>query len=116
MKRQYRSKELRRQIAEESLRPGVSVAVLARAHGVNANQVFQWRKLYREGLLNADPSQSAQLVPVRITEVMNRETDLGQSSRSYSGTVHFELGRARVRVEGSADPECLRVILEHLGR
>jgi transposase-like protein len=40
MKRRYRSKEERRQIAEESLQPGVSVAVLARAHGINANQVF----------------------------------------------------------------------------
>src|SRR4051794_14298370 len=112
MKRQYRSKELRRQIAEESLQPGVSVAVLARAHGVNANQVFQWRKLYREGLLDAKPSPSAQLVRVRITEVMNRQTDLSRSARLYSGSVHFELGRARLRVEGSADPECLRVILE----
>ena len=115
MKRQYRSKELRRQIAEESLRPGISVAVLARTHGVNANQVFAWRKLYREGLLDAKPSP-AQLVPVRITEVVSRDTDMSGSSRSYSGTVHLELGRARVRVEGSADPECLRLILEHLGR
>lgn len=115
MKRQYRSKEERRQIAEESLQPGVSVAVLARAHGVNANQVFTWRKLYREGLLDAKASP-AQLVPVRITEVVTRETDMSRSERSYSGTVHLEVGRARVRVEGSADPDCLRLILEHFGR
>src|SRR5215210_513720 len=101
MKRQYRSKELRRQIAEESLQPGVSVAVLARAHGVNANQVFTWRKLYREGLLDAKPSP-AQLVPVRIAEVVSRETDMSLLSRSFSGTVHLEVGRARLRVEGSA--------------
>ena len=49
-RRQFRSKQERRLIAEESLEPGVSVAVLARSHGVNANQVFQWRKLLREGL------------------------------------------------------------------
>jgi len=115
MKRQYRSKEERRQIAEESLQPGVSVAVLARAHEVNANQVFRWRKLYREGLLDEKPS-TAQLVPVRITEVMNLEADMSRSARSYSGTVHLELGRARLRVEGSADPDCLRLILEHFGR
>jgi transposase len=115
MKRRYRSKEERRQIAEESLQPGVSVAVLARAHGVNANQVFTWRKLYREGLLDAKPSP-AQLVPVRIAEVVSRETDTSRSSRSYSGTVHLEVGRARLRVKGSADPDCLRLMLEHFGR
>jgi len=39
-KRQYRSVEERRRIVEETLVPGVSVATIARAHGVNANQVF----------------------------------------------------------------------------
>ena len=74
MQQQYRSKEVRRQIAEESLQLGVSVAVLARAHGVNANQIFQWRKLYREGLLEVE-AEPAQLVPVRFTEIMNDEAD-----------------------------------------
>jgi transposase-like protein len=45
----YRSKRERRQIVEETLQPGASVAVIARRHGVDANQVFHWRKLYREG-------------------------------------------------------------------
>ena len=28
--------------------PGSSVADVAREHGINANQVFQWRRLYRD--------------------------------------------------------------------
>ena len=32
------------------------MAVIARQHGVNANQVFHWRKLYREGRLDVAPS------------------------------------------------------------
>jgi transposase len=47
-KRRMRSKAERRRIVEETLEPGASVA---RAHGVNANQVFKWRTLYREGRL-----------------------------------------------------------------
>ena len=39
-KRRYRSVEERRRIVEETLVPGTSVAIVARAHGVNANQVF----------------------------------------------------------------------------
>jgi transposase len=110
-RRQHRSRQERRCIAEESLEPGVSVAVIARAHGVNANQVFHWRKLLREGRLNAKPVQS-QLVPVRIAEV----TGENSPARSYSGVVHIEFGRTRIRVEGSADPESLRLILEYINR
>jgi transposase len=51
--RQHRSAELKRKIVEETLAPGASVARVARAHGVNANQVFEWRRLYREGRLGA---------------------------------------------------------------
>jgi len=92
------------------LQPGVSVAVLARSHGVNANQVFHWRKLLREGRLDVKPSQ---LVPVRIAEV------IGDHSGSFPppmGAIRIDLGRVRVHIEGAADPATLRAILEHLSR
>ena len=49
-KRRYRTTDERRRIVEETLKPGTSVAIVARTHGVNANQVFAWRKLYQAGL------------------------------------------------------------------
>src|SRR5271166_5061022 len=57
-KRRYRSAEERRRIVEETLVPGTSVAIVARAHGVNANQVFAWRKLYQSGLLGSADTTS----------------------------------------------------------
>jgi hypothetical protein len=36
VKRKYHSKEKRRRVVKETLEPGASVAVIARAHGVNA--------------------------------------------------------------------------------
>ena len=63
-KQHRRSKLERRQIVEESLKAGASVAVVARAHGVNANQVFAWRKLYREGQLEVEATA---LLPVKIS-------------------------------------------------
>jgi transposase len=108
-KRRFRSKQERRQIVEESLRPGASVAVIARRNGVNSHQVFHWRKLYREGRLDAE-STPAQLMPVRIAEIVPEED---RSIRAYPGTIHIELGKARVRLEGSVDPASLRLILEH---
>ena len=53
--RQRRSIAEKRRIVEETLAPGASVARVARAHGINANQVFGWRRLYlREGLVFAE--------------------------------------------------------------
>jgi transposase len=110
--RRHRSKQERRQIAEESLQPGVSVAVVARRHGINANQVFLWRKLLREGRLNVKPIP-AQLMPVRIAEAIDEKSG---PAHQQTGVIQIELGRVRVRIEGSADPATLRTILEQLGR
>jgi transposase len=110
--RLHRSKQERREIAEESLQAGASVAVVARRHGVNANQVFHWRKMLREGRLDVKPTP-AQLMPVRITELIE---DKSRPTHQQTGVVQIELGRVRVRVEGSVDPATLRTILEQLGR
>lgn len=109
-KRRHRSKEERRRIVEESLLPGASVAVIARTHGVNANQVFHWRKLYREGQLDVEPSP---LLPVRVAEVFETAHT---PAAPQTGSIHIELGRARVHIAGAADPETVRAILEQLGR
>ncbi len=109
--RRHRSKQEQRQIAEESLQPGVSVAVVARRHGVNANQVFQWRKLLSQGRLDLKP-QTAQLMPVRITGCEDKLVRVPQQT----GIMQIELGRARIRVEGAVDPDMLRAVLEQLGR
>jgi transposase len=50
-KRRYRRSDEKRRIVEGTLAPEASVAVIARRHGVNANQMFHWRKLYQAGLL-----------------------------------------------------------------
>ena len=111
-KRRYRSREERRRIVEETLQPGASVAIVARQHGVNANQVFSWRKLYREGRLDLKPP-AAELLPVRIAEVVGAELP---AARLCPGVIVVELGRARIRIEGSVDSDNLRLVLARVGR
>jgi transposase len=94
------------------MQPGASVAVIARRHEVNANQVFHWRKLYREGRLDTK-LVSEQLLPVRIAEVVSGEY---APPRLHGGVILVELGRARIRIEGSVDIENLRLVLDRLGR
>ena len=47
----------------------VSVALVARRHEVNANQIFSWRRMYRAGLLDGKSSaRASQLLPVKIAK------------------------------------------------
>lgn len=111
-KRRHRSNQERRAVVEETFRPGASVALIARSHGVNANQVFHWRKLYNEGRLGAKPT-SAELLPVRVHEVMEDKPAL---TPPQTGVIHIEHGRTRIRFEGAVDTDALRTILEQFGR
>src|ERR1017187_6327610 len=65
-KRQLRTVEEKRRIVEETMAEGASVARVARAHGVNANQVFGWRRLYHAGRLGG--SGAVKLLPVSVSE------------------------------------------------
>jgi transposase len=49
-KRRYLELEQKRRIVEETLAEGASVSQIARVHGVNANLVFDWRKINRSRL------------------------------------------------------------------
>lgn len=117
VKRQLRTVEEKRRIVEETLVEGASVARVARAHGVNANQVFGWRRLYRAGRLGGG---AVKLLAVSVSE--NSPPPIVSPCREHSvampvpGTIHIELRHAQVRIEGSADPALLRVLLECLRR
>ena len=112
-KRQYRSPELKRQIVEETLAAGASVARVARAHGVNAHQVFAWRRQYQRGLLKPRNRTTPGLLAVRLTEGRADPTG-APMPRSFSGTIQVELPKGQLRLTGAVDPEALRVVLKEL--
>ena len=111
--RRHRSPELKRQIVEETLAPGASVARVARAHGVNANQVFAWRRQYRQGLLESGKRGTPGLLAVRIAESGAHASDL-PIGRTLSGTIQIELPKGQLRLTGAVDTEALRVVLKEL--
>lgn len=114
--RQRRSIAEKRRIVEETLGEGASVARVARAHGINANQVFGWRRLYQAGRLG-ERKPAMKLLPVRVSESLPGPLPVRGSadfSEPQPGTIHIELRQAQVRIEGSADPALVRVLLECL--
>ena len=54
-------------IVEEARAKGASVAMVARRHNLNANQVFAWRRQHRRGLLNPQAKDDAKLLPVTVS-------------------------------------------------
>ena len=116
-RRQQRSVAEKRRMVEETLVPGASVARVARAQGVNANQLFGWRRLYLAGRLG-ELKSSVKLLPVRVSENLATPVPVEGSGKDFAkpqwGTIHLELRHAKVRIEGRADPALVRVLLECL--
>jgi transposase len=112
--RRRRSVEEKRRIVEETLEAGASVARVARRHAVNANQVFYWRKKYREGRLGK--GQSSKLLPVTLSEISVSKSGRGgyASSPSTVGSMEIQLAKGTLRVAGNVDIVLLRTAIECL--
>jgi len=123
--RKRRSTQEKLQIVRETLQSEASVAVIARRHGVNANQVFTWRRQFRGGQLKARTvrkNRQAVIVPVEVgipvSEPRHPTTAHPVVSRTYAAEqieIEFPSG-LRLRVRGAADSEALQTILRELGR
>ena len=115
--RRFRSVAEKRRIVELTLEPGASVALVARAHGVNANQVFAWRRAFKRGELAEPSGGSSALLPVTVSApsvAAVREPTKPEHSAT-SGFIHIEFpGRVLISVESGADAALLRSILESL--
>ena len=117
--RRWRTVSEKRRIAELTFEPGASVALVARAHGVNANQVFKWRRALKRGELSEPASASTSLLPVVVaapSEAVSATAEADAKEQSApDGSIHIEFpGRAMISVERGADPSLLCSILESL--
>jgi transposase len=104
-------------MVQETLAPGASVAIIARRHGVNANQLFSWRRQYRRGVLelvNAPTSEESALVPITVAQIDAPQDQDGTVANEFAnaGRIDIEFsGGRRVTVWGQADLETLTAIL-----
>ena len=113
------------QIVRESLQSGSSVPVIARRHGVNANQIFTWRREYRRGKLleravaSARDRKAPALLPVQIhvpVKAVPQEAHAAAAAPAAQPQrveVEFPSG-ARLRIWGGLGRERLQAILREL--
>ena len=105
---------LKREIVAASFAPGSSVSVVSRQYDVNANQVFSWRRRYRDDPGPAADRSAPQLIPVMITA----EPDaVAAPPPAFAEKIEIDVaGKYRVRVGSGFDRQALRRVLDELER
>ena len=118
--RVLRPLEEKRSIVEAAMRPGVSVAAVARRHGLNANLLFAWRRLYLQGLLELpSPTPAAALVPVVMSSSTAAELTEREQRRRPAlapGVIELELPSGiRLWICGVVDVTVMTAVCQALG-
>jgi transposase len=123
-RRRYWTAEEKRRIVELTMSSSQSVASLAREHGVNANQVFYWRKLYQAGQLGGESAADAPSLRLLPVSVGNEEPSVAEASETEQDphesmepplTMNIEFpGGALVSLVGAVDAEVVRAVVESL--
>ena len=118
-RRKYTVDEKRSMVEETQVR-GASVPEVAQRHGVNANLLSVWRRLYRRGLLTSEVgSGTAALLPIEVSTPTMLPTERAVASRSakadrtLSVEVEFADGRC-LRIHGAVDRLLLRELIAAL--
>lgn len=105
---------LKREIVEATFVPGSSVSIVARQYDVNANQLFSWRRRYREELRLLAAPPAPQLIPVTITA---EPAAVAAQPSSLAEKIEIDIaGKYRVRIGGIVDGDALRRVLDVLER
>jgi transposase-like protein len=104
------SVDAKKALVRRCLQPGVSVASIALAHGINANQLRRWMGQYSSSTPILHKSDaSTRILPV----VTSPAAELPLSPSSY---IEIGLGSATVRVYGLVDAKMLGLVLDCLAR
>ena len=107
------SRRRKESIVLETLEEGASVSEVARRHGVDASQVFKWR---RDAGLRSRPSASE---PVMFAPLLIEQKDAPQPEQREgtplsSGLIELELAGARARIPVTAGREVILAVIDGL--
>lgn len=105
------SREGKRALVEECLRPGVSIAKLALAHQVNANLLRKWIKEHEASTTRPGP-KSAELLPIITVDALAATVP----EMPPESPIEIMIGDTMIRLHGAIDAQRLRTILDCLAR
>lgn len=106
--RRTHSLEFKQRAVEASAQPGASIAGVAMAHGINANQLHKWR---RQLLATNGVVTQARMLPVTMVP---EATSMPDAPSAQDGSIDIQFSRARVSVRGRVDLDVLQTVLATL--
>ncbi|WP_425311781.1 IS3 family transposase [Pseudomonas fluorescens] len=98
------SPEQKLAMVRESLEPGQSVSVVARRNGINANQLFLWRKLYQDGSLSAVSAGEAVVPASELSDALKQIRELQRMLGKK--TMEAEILKEAVEIARSPKMDC----------
>jgi transposase len=106
-------------IVAESLEPGVNASALARAHDINPQQLFGWRRRFRgeaEALIASSRRDPEPIVfaPVQVDAPAPGVPASLPAAGPCDGSIEITIGTATVRIRGAADTTTLALVLKAL--
>lgn len=108
-------------LVDRSLVPGASVAAIAQDAGINANLLFNWRRLHLQSLAlpAADAARGPVLLPVTVVEPAPASPTPpalppAPAARVSAGSIEISIRGTVVRIRGSVDEASLRTVLRAL--
>jgi len=119
--RRRHSEAFKQLLVERSLVPGASVAAIAQDAGINANLLFNWRRLHLQAQAPASAAQAHDpvLLPVTVVEEPPTSTTSGvprpvAPARASVGSIEINIRGTVIRVRGPVDEAGLRTVLRAL--
>jgi len=121
------SVEQKREIAAESLEPGISPITVARRYGISSGQLYTWRRHLLEGSLGTSAQPVARFARVDVmamppppepaTPSLPQPVPTPNSTNHPEGMIEIALpGGVSVRVDAQVDSGALRRVLAALVR
>ena len=118
--------EFKIKMVELSHRPEISVAQLAREHGINDNLLFKWRQYWREGKLrppSTTESSVTQLIPITLDteDVVPATSSRSQpvaaaAPESHNITCEVAFRHGTLRLNGTVSEKLLTLLIQELKR
>ncbi len=97
-------KSWKRNLVEQALQPGASVAKIARDNDVNTNQLFKWCRQHQRA--NA-PGQPMPLLPITV-----KPDEVCNAPAPTPTRLTVELARGTIRIDGPLGPEVLHILVQ----
>jgi transposase len=116
--------EYKLDVVSQCSEPGVSVAAIALAHGINANLVRRWIVRHERALTASAAAPQTTLLPVTIEAATARlearaldQVDAAAKRRRVgAASIEIELYGVRIHLRGGVDAQALRSVLDVLAQ